>query len=112
MPENSVHKSQDPALEEAVRELTHVHVPLQLYIGNQRKIVGEAVVTESGIEAYIDSASYRETAEILYEMITDGVIQGVSVSFNAPPAIPMYENGTIRWMKPSEKENEYGNNQE
>jgi hypothetical protein len=73
-----------------------VEVPLVIYIGNLRRIIGRAVVTGGEVSAYIDPS--LGTAD-LEHMITDGIIQGVSVSFNAPPATPVYKDGTIRWEK-------------
>jgi hypothetical protein len=73
-----------------------VEVPLVIYIGDVRRIIGRAVVTGGEVSAYIDQS--LGTADLV-SMITDGVIQGVSVSFNAPPATPVYRDGTIRWEK-------------
>jgi hypothetical protein len=73
-----------------------VEVPLVIYIGDIRRIIGRAVVTGGEVEAYIDPE--LGTANLV-DMITDGVIQGVSVTFNAPPATPVYKDGTIRWEK-------------
>lgn len=72
-----------------------VRVPLVIYFGGERKIVGDAVVTGDKIEAFIDPAKGRNIADA----ITRGVIQTVSVQFNAPPAIPVLENGHVRWKK-------------
>jgi hypothetical protein len=85
--------------EEALHQLLHVHVPLVVYIGNQRRILGEAVVTGDGIEAYIAEENHGDAVRFLVEMITHGVIQNVSVTFNAPPAIPVYKDGNITWVK-------------
>ncbi len=95
-------KKQVPAVpEQVVRELTHVHVPLTLYIGNERRIKGDAVVTGNGIEAYFNGEvdSYRDAGEFLLRMIELGAILDVSVAFNAPPAVPLYKDGKIKWMR-------------
>ena len=90
----------DPAIpEEALRELNHVHVPLTVYIGDERRIIGEAVVTGNQIEAYIDQGSHPESTGLLCRMIQDGIIQDVSVTFNAPPATPVCRDGSIRWVR-------------
>lgn len=72
-----------------------VHVPLVIYIGDERKIIGEARVIGNCVEAYIIPADGNDLAR----MVTNGIIQDVSVSFNAPPAVPVDENGHIRWLK-------------
>lgn len=73
-----------------------VKVPLVIYIGEERRIIGEAIVVGNRVEAYITPA---DEPEVLCRMVENGLIQNVSVAFNAPPAIPVGENGDIRWVK-------------
>lgn len=70
-------------------------VPLVLYIGEERKIIGEAVVTGDEITAYVTP----QRDHILRDLIENDVIQSVSVTFNAPPAIPVFKDGTVRWVR-------------
>lgn len=79
-----------PAGEEPVR------VPLVIYIGDDRKIIGDAIVKQDGeIEAFIDPVKGRDLAHL----VERGILQNVSITFNAPPAIPQLEDGHIRWKK-------------
>jgi hypothetical protein len=73
-------------------------VPLVIYIGDERKIVGDAVVRQDGIiEAHVDPPKGRHLAEL----VTIGMIRDVSVTFNAPPAVPILDpdTGHVRWKK-------------
>lgn len=73
-----------------------VRVPLVIYVGDDRRIVGDAIVKGNEIEAFIEPAKGRD----LVRLVQDGTINSVSVTFNAPPAIPVLgENGHVRWKK-------------
>ena len=73
-------------------------VPLVIYIGDERRIVGDAVVMPDGqIEAHVDPPKGRHLAEL----IQNDIIKNVSVTFNAPPAVPFFDpvTGHVRWKK-------------
>jgi hypothetical protein len=73
-------------------------VPLTVYIGGIKRIVGYAEVEGDQINAYIDPKA--DIGQILVDLVTDGVIQTVSVAFNAPPATPVIEDGgRVIWRK-------------
>ena len=75
-------------------------VPLTVYIGGIRRIIGEAVVEDDGrIEAYIDPKA--DIGQALVDLVQEGVLQTVSIAFNAPPATPRIdpETGAISWHK-------------
>ena len=74
---------------------TPIHVPLTVYVGDNKKIVGDAVIEGNMVEAHIDNELGKELAHF----VETGIIQSVSVAFNAPPAIPLLRDGTIRWVK-------------
>ena len=73
-----------------------VRVPLVIYIGEERRIIGDAVVKGNEIEAFIDPPKGRTLAKA----IEQGVIDNVSVTFNPPPAVPVLnEDGHVQWRK-------------
>jgi hypothetical protein len=73
-------------------------VPLTVYIGGIKRIVGYAEVEGDQINAYIDPKA--DIGQILVNLVTDGVIQTVSVAFNAPPATPVVgKDGQVNWLK-------------
>lgn len=61
-----------------------VRVPLVIYIGGERRIVGSAVVTGKEVECHINP---DVNSDILADLIKKEVIKNVSISFNAIPAI-------------------------
>jgi hypothetical protein len=73
-----------------------VHVPLVIYIGGVRRIIGDATVEGEQVAAHIHD---EEPAKELCHLIENGVIQSVSVAFNAPPSTPVWKDGSIRWEK-------------
>jgi hypothetical protein len=84
--------------EELGHSLAHepVRVPLTVYIGEERHILGEAVVVGNHVKAYILPGVGKD----LGDLVQNGLIQNVSVTFNAPPATPVLtETGTIKWVK-------------
>jgi hypothetical protein len=72
-----------------------VHVPLVVYVGDEKKVIGDAVVKGDQISAFIEPA----VGECLEKLLEHGVIQNISVTFNAPPSVPILRDGTIRWVK-------------
>lgn len=90
----------DEALKQAIDKQAAntepLRVPLVIYIGDVKRIIGEALVTGPKVEAYITPA---EDTDVLERMVRDRVITNVSVAFNAPPAIPVMRDGNIRWEK-------------
>jgi hypothetical protein len=87
---------EDPDFDPAWLPDGPVKVPLTIYIGEERRIIGEAVVTGNKVEAYIVPAD----GDVLPRLVNDGTVQNVSVSFNEPPATPIVDdNGHIRWRK-------------
>lgn len=73
-------------------------VPLEVYIGGIRRIVGHAEIEGDRIDAYIDPKA--DIGQILVDLVTDGIIQTVSVAFNAPPATPVVDkDGRVNWHK-------------
>lgn len=75
-------------------------LPLTVYIGGVRRIIGEAVIEDDGrVEAYIDPKA--DIGQALINLVTDGVLQTVSIAFDAPPATPRInpDNGHIDWLK-------------
>lgn len=75
-------------------------VPLTIYIGGVRRIIGEAVLEDDGrVEAYIDP-SKTEIGKALVDLVQTGVLQTCSIAFNAPPATPRIKaDGNIDWIK-------------
>ncbi len=73
-----------------------VHVPLVIYIGDERKILGDAIIAGNQVEAFIHPG---ENSKTLGDLVEEGIIQSISVAFNAPPSTPVLKDGTIRWMK-------------
>jgi hypothetical protein len=76
-------------------------LPLTVYIGGVRRIVGEAVIEDDGrVEAYIDPKA--DIGQALIDLVTDGVLQTVSIAFDAPPATPWIDPKDpehIQWLK-------------
>lgn len=73
-----------------------VRVPLTVYIGDERHILGEADVVGNKVTAYILPGIGRE----LGDLVTNGLIQNISVAFNAPPATPkITPEGKIKWVR-------------
>jgi len=73
-------------------------VPLTVYIGGIKRIVGYAEVEGDQIEAYIDPKA--DIVQALLDLVADGVIQTVSIAFNAPPATPVIDDGgRVIWHK-------------
>ena len=74
-------------------------LPLTVYIGGVRRIIGEAVIEDDGrVEAYIDPKA--DIGQALINLVTDGVLQTVSIAFDAPPATPAIDtDGRIKWLK-------------
>jgi hypothetical protein len=72
-----------------------VTVPLVIYIGDERRIIGEANVVCGVVEAHIHPAT--EGSKDLADLITGDVIRSVSLTFNAPPALPFFEDGRVKW---------------
>jgi hypothetical protein len=73
-----------------------VYVPLTIYVGNDRRIIGDARVVGNRVEAVI----HPKPGEELFQLAREGIIQSVSVAFNAPPATPIVEDGKhIRWVR-------------
>lgn len=67
-------------------------VPLTIMIGGEKRIVGKAKVEADGhVQALIDMKDGVELAG----MITDGVIESVSVSFHTPPPAKEYKPGEL-----------------
>jgi hypothetical protein len=72
-----------------------VYVPLVIYIGEDRRIIGDARVTGNRVECYI----HPDPGNDLCEMVRKGVLQTITVSFDAPPRTPVLEGEHIRWMR-------------
>ncbi len=73
-----------------------VRVPLTIYIGEERHILGEAVVVGNHVTAHVLPGVGRT----LGDLVQNGLIQNVSVAFNAPPATPVLtEAGKIKWVR-------------
>jgi hypothetical protein len=73
-------------------------VPLTVYIGGIKRIVGVAVLEGDQVDAYIDPKA--DLAQALIDLVSSGVLQTVSIAFNAPPATPVINNeGQINWHK-------------
>ncbi len=82
-------RSRRPDTEQPIR------VPLVIYIGNERKIIGEADVVGEQVTGYIDPRLGKD----LGSLVDDGTIQTVSVAFNAPPSTPVFRDGRIKWIR-------------
>lgn len=74
---------------------TQLRVPLVIYIGSKRRVVGDAVVRGNNIEAFIDPVKGRT----LERAVIDGTLQNVSVELNPAPAVPVLEDGHVHWRK-------------
>lgn len=73
-----------------------VRVPLTVYIGEERHILGEAVVVGNHVKAYVLPGIGKD----LGDLVQNGLIQNISVAFNAPPATPILtEAGRIKWVR-------------
>ncbi len=72
-----------------------IRVPLVIYIGDERKIIGEADVVGDKVTGYIDPQLGKD----LGSLVNDGTIQNVSVAFNAPPSTPVCRDGRIKWIR-------------
>ena len=73
-------------------------IPLTVYIGGVKRLVGVAVMEGDEVEAYIDPKA--DIVEALVDLVSSGVLQTVSIAFNAPPATPVINNeGQINWHK-------------
>lgn len=96
---------EDPGVPKQVRREDRLTVPLTVYIGGKRRIIGTARVEGDQIEAYINPKSYLDpeasnAGQELLQLIIDGVIMDVSIAFNAPPATPVVtKDGKIDWLK-------------
>jgi hypothetical protein len=73
-------------------------VPLTVYIGGIKRIVGNAEVEGDQINAYIDPKA--DIGKALIDLVNNGVLQTVSIAFNAPPATPVVDkDGQVQWHK-------------
>jgi hypothetical protein len=73
-----------------------VRVPLTIYIGEERHILGEAEVVGNQVFAYVLPGIGRD----LGDLIRNGSIQNMSVAFNTPPSTPkVTDGGRIRWIR-------------
>jgi hypothetical protein len=84
--------------EELARSTEHepVRVPLTIYIGEERHILGEAVVVGNHVRCYILPGIGKD----LGDLVQNGLIQNVSVAFNTPPATPkITPAGRIKWVR-------------
>lgn len=73
-----------------------VRVPLVIYIGGIKRIIGDALVRGNMVEAYIDPVKGRT----LERSIIDGTLTTVSIEFNPAPAVPVLnEDGHVTWRK-------------
>jgi hypothetical protein len=73
-------------------------IPLEVYIGGIRRIVGHAEIESDRIDAYIDPKA--DVGQALIDLVSEGVLQTVSIAFNAPPATPVVDDsGRINWHK-------------
>lgn len=87
-----------PIVDEELARPEHepVRVPLTIYIGEERHILGEAVVIGNHVKAYVLPGIGRE----LGDLVRNGLIQNISVAFNAPPATPkITPEGRIKWVQ-------------
>lgn len=66
---------------------------LDVYVNNERLISGMAKIVGNDIKAYLDDFPETQTLECLAKQ---GIINSVSVIFNAPPAVPVYDEAKNR----------------
>lgn len=60
-------------------------VPLVIYVGGERRIIGTATITDNEVASYID----RDDGQELERLIQSGIIGSVSITFKSDgPAIP------------------------
>lgn len=92
---------QHPAIPRQLKGDDRRRVPLTVYIGGVRRIIGVAVVeNDGGVEAYIDPKA--DYGQALIDLVQGGVLQTMSLAFNAPPATPYIDPNDpehIQWLK-------------
>jgi hypothetical protein len=89
-----------PAIPKQLKPGDRRRIPLTIYIGGVRRIIGEAVLEDDGrVECYIDPKA--DLGDALIDLVQSGVLQTMSLAFNAPPATPRVDpkSGRIDWLK-------------
>lgn len=76
-----------------------VTVPLVIYIGGERRIIGHAVVKGGEVRCFVDKTRENEVLEELLEDIREGRLTSLSVEINPPPATPVLRAGHVAWVK-------------
>jgi hypothetical protein len=71
-----------------------VTVPLVIYIGGERRILGHAVITGDEVQCFMDG----NNAFGLLEGIRKGWLTHLSVQINPPPATPVVRDGHVTWV--------------
>lgn len=72
-----------------------ITVPLVIYIGDERRIVGNAVVTGTEVRCFVHAS---RSGDVL-KWIRERVITNLSVTVNPPPATPLVIDGKVKWVK-------------
>jgi len=71
-------------------------VPLVIYFGEERHVIGEAIVRRDGTaEVSVNSNAGPDLAELLQS----GAVRGVCFSVHPDIPPPVYRDGTIRWER-------------
>ena len=73
----------------------NITVPLVIYIGDERKIVGNAVVTGEEIRCFI----HESRSDDILDALRRGRLTHLSVQINPPPATPLVIDGKVKWVK-------------
>jgi hypothetical protein len=75
-----------------------VTVPLVIYIGGERRVLGHAVVTSEEVQCFLDESRSAELLEEIREGIREGWLKNLSVQINPPPATPVVRDGHVTWV--------------
>jgi hypothetical protein len=75
-----------------------ITVPLVIYIGGERRVIGTAVVTGDEVRCFVDKTRDDEILEELLEEIREGRLTSLSVQINPPPATPVLRAGHVAWV--------------
>lgn len=73
----------------------NITVPLVIYVGDERRVIGDAVITGGEVRCFVDKIRGGK----ILEEIREERLTSLSVEINPPPATPVLRDGHVRWVK-------------
>lgn len=75
-----------------------ITVPLVIYIGDERRIVANAVVTGEEVRCFVHESRRGDFLGDIMDWIRREEVNGLSVTINPPPATPLVIDGKVKWV--------------